>query len=330
MKTSARFPALYWKMVRYRVAIMLWMFLLLGAARHDGLAKFHPSYLLAALALSATYVAATTVNDISDKHIDAVNHPNSPGRPLAAGLTTERDLRFLSAGSAVAATGLGSAMGVRETLIILMSLMLAYAYSLKPVLLSHRTFATPLVLAGAYVVVPYMLGATIAGGGIDRREWGLIAALVALFIGRIILKDFRDRAGDEMFGKQTILLRFGKDATCAASGAAVIAGNALLLLALSPAPALAALLELFVVAILAMFYRLWKSDGHDDEQFAIGVAAKMGNGLLLTVLGLLLLRYRHAPLADELILAGMFVSLYGVALAVLLSNPRGAVIGYRG
>ena len=56
-----------------------------------------------------------------------------------------------------------------------------------------------------------------------------------LFVARIVLKDFRDREGDALYGKPTLLLRFGKDATCAVSLAALLAGNCLLLGRAAPA-----------------------------------------------------------------------------------------------
>lgn len=58
------------------------------------------------LALGASYVAATTVNDISDEEIDKINHPAGRGRPLVHGEATPADLwrlNLLSAGVALAA-----------------------------------------------------------------------------------------------------------------------------------------------------------------------------------------------------------------------------------
>ena len=41
-----------------------------------------------------------------------------------------------------------------------------------------------------------------------------------------------------------------------------------------------------------MLYRLYWLGGRKDEQLSIGVGAKMGNGLLVTLLGLLSYRTR--------------------------------------
>ena len=67
-------------MLRYRIAAMVALFMLLGAAR-EGRLELGPRYLLAALALASSYVAATALNDLADEAIDQVNHPRDAGRP---------------------------------------------------------------------------------------------------------------------------------------------------------------------------------------------------------------------------------------------------------
>ena len=100
MIVSAR---LYARMLRYRVAAMVWMFMLLGAAFPAGLADFSFGYVWATLALASSYVAATSVNDIADADIDRVNHPGDSGRPLVTGDARPRDLWLLHAAASVLA-----------------------------------------------------------------------------------------------------------------------------------------------------------------------------------------------------------------------------------
>ena len=73
-----KLPRLYVVMLRYRVAAMIALFLLLGAAREGPLDIGLP-YLFAVLALASSYVAATALNDLADEQIDKVNHPLDAG-----------------------------------------------------------------------------------------------------------------------------------------------------------------------------------------------------------------------------------------------------------
>ena len=81
-------------------ALMIWLFFLLALARGGGLDGFRWGVVWGLAALGASYVAATSVNDVADRDIDTVNHPADRGRPLVTGEATERDLRRLHVGSA--------------------------------------------------------------------------------------------------------------------------------------------------------------------------------------------------------------------------------------
>ncbi len=76
---------LYWRLLRYRVAVMIILFMLLGAAWHGGLRTIGLPVILMILALASSYVGATSVNDIADREIDEINHPGDGGRPLVTG-----------------------------------------------------------------------------------------------------------------------------------------------------------------------------------------------------------------------------------------------------
>ena len=83
--------ALFLRMLCWRVAVTLWFFLLIGAAAQGPL-RPGVALLLAAASLSASYVVATTVNDIADRDVDRINHPRDAGRPLVTGSASEREL----------------------------------------------------------------------------------------------------------------------------------------------------------------------------------------------------------------------------------------------
>jgi 4-hydroxybenzoate polyprenyltransferase len=322
-----KLPRLYVVMLRYRVAAMIALFLLLGAAREGPLDIGLP-YLFAVLALASSYVAATALNDLADEQIDKVNHPLDAGRPLVEGTASRRELLVLHLVASVAALAAAAALGVRAVCLIGVALLLSQIYSARPIRLSYRVAGAPLALGIAYVLVPYGLG-IVAAGGTLRHAWSLLAAaLFLLFCARIVLKDFRDREGDARFGKPTILLRFGKDATCAASLCALVAGDVVLALALPPA--LALVVQPLVLAIAWMLRALRRANDGHAEQVAIGIGARTGNGLLLCVLAGLVVRANGASELEAAVLAAGVAAVFCLSFLSLVSHPDAVTIGYKG
>jgi len=322
--------ALYWSLLRYRVAVMIVLFMLLGATWHSGLTSIDASVLLMILALASSYVSATSVNDISDKEIDEINHPGDKGRPLVTGAAGTADLWVLFGASSALAVTLALAAGPAGAGIMLLSVAIGALYSLPPARLSYRTFLAPLTLAVAYVGIPYWAGVVVVGGSLGMPDLPLMMALYLLFAARIILKDFRDREGDVAFGKPTFLLKYGKRVTCLISLLALCAGDALLLISLADSWWLAALLQAYVASIMIMLYRLYRVSGRKDEQLSIGVGAKMGNGLLVALLGALILANQGADWVIQLIFGLALTTLYMLNFIDFLRHPERAVIGYKG
>ena len=155
--------ALYWRLLRYRVAVMILLFMLLGAAWHGGLTTIDTPIFLMVLALASSYVSATSVNDISDREIDRINHPGDKGRPLVTGAAGTRDLWTLFGVSSVLAVVISLAVGPAAGGIMLLSVAIGVGYSLPPARLSYTTFLAPLALAVAYVGIPYWVGVVVAG-----------------------------------------------------------------------------------------------------------------------------------------------------------------------
>jgi 4-hydroxybenzoate polyprenyltransferase len=320
-------PRLYLVMLRYRVAAMVALFMLLGAAR-EGPLELGARYLFAALALASSYVAATALNDLADEEIDRVNHPRHAGRPLVEGTATRRELLVLHVGASAAALLAAVPLGARGLGLIVASLVISQLYSAWPVRLSYRVAGAPLALGVAYVLVPYSLGIVAAGGEL-RHVWSWLAcALFLLFAARIGLKDFRDREGDAIYGKPTILLRFGKKATCSTSLCVLVAADALLAVALEPA--LVVPLQPFVIAIAWMLRALWRAEDRHAEQAAIGIGARMGNGLLLGVLSWLVAAGGGASVAEASLLTGAVSALFFLSFTSLAARPQEAMIGYKG
>jgi chlorophyll synthase len=321
---------LYWTLLRFRVAVMIVLFMLLGAAWHRGLTSIDALVLLMVLALASSYVSATSVNDIADREIDEINHPGDRGRPLVTGAARTADLWVLFVVSSVLAVALGLAAGSGAAGIMLLSVVIGALYSLPPARLSYRTFLAPLTLAVAYVGIPYWAGVVVVGESLQTTDLPLLTALYLLFAGRIILKDFRDREGDAAFGKPTFLLKYGKKSTCLASLCALSAGDALLIASLADRWWLAALLQLYIVSIAIMLFRLYRVRSSKDEQLSIGVGARMGNGLLVTLLGTLILSNQGADWTTQLIFGLALTALYTLNFIDFLRHPKRAIIGYKG
>jgi 4-hydroxybenzoate polyprenyltransferase len=321
---------LYWRLLRYRVAVMIVLFMLLGAAWHRGPTAIDGSVLLMVLALASSYVSATSVNDIADKEIDEINHPGDPGRPLVTGAAKIADLWVVFGASGVLAVALPLVIGTAAAGIMLLSVVIGVLYSLPPVALSYRTLLAPLTLAVAYVGIPYWAGVVAVGGSLRAFDLPLLGALYLLFAGRIILKDFRDREGDAAYGKPTFLLQHGKRATCLVSFGAVCAGDALLVATLAGRWWLAALLQIYILGIAVMLYRLYRVDGREDEQLSIGVGAKMGNGLLSSLLGVLILANQGADWITQVAFGLALTAFYALNFVDFLRHPDRAVIGYKG
>jgi 4-hydroxybenzoate polyprenyltransferase len=325
-----RMLAIYWSLLRYRVAVMIILFMLLGAAWHSGLTSIDAPVLLMILALASSYVSATSVNDIADREIDQINHPGDKGRPLVTGAAGTTDLWVLFGVSSALAVALALPAGSGAAGIMLLSVVIGVLYSLPPARLSYRTFLALLTLAVAYVGIPYWAGVVVAGETLRTSDVPLLTALYLLFAGRIILKDFRDREGDAAFGKPTFLLKYGKKATCLASLCALCAGDAILVAALADSRWLAALLQLYIATIVTMLYWLYRASSRKDEQLSIGVGAKMGNGLLITLLGTLILSNQGADWITQFIFGLALTALYTLNFIDFLRHPEHATIGHKG
>ena len=321
------YPRLYVTMLRFRVAAMVWLFMLLGAAFHDGLSGSVWRYLLAGVALGSCYVAATALNDVADEALDRINHPGGSGRPLVSGEASAHQLRVLAAATGVVATAAAAPLGRGALVLVAVSVSIAHAYSLPPLRFSYRTYLAPLVLGIGYVLVPYLLGVAVAGSAPGARDLPFATGLYALFVARIVLKDFRDRDGDALYGRPTLLLRFGKEATCAVSGLALVSGAGALGFAL---PSLSPVLAGLAAAVGWMLLSLRAAPQGRDEQVAIGIGARMGNGLLTCVLAWLVLDSAGAPVGQRFFFVLVLAALFTASFASLVRRPDVVAIGYKG
>lgn len=330
MTGALRLPALAVRMLRWRVAVVMWLFMLLAAAFHGQPFRLEPRFGAAVLAMAAGYVAATTVNDLADEAIDRVNHPGDRERPLVSGAATRRDLWTVYAVAVVVGVVSAATLGWAALALVGAALVIGHSYSMGPARLSARTVLAPLVLGLAYVWLPYGLGLVVAGAAVGGRDLLFAGALFVLFVARIALKDFRDRDGDRHADRSTLVLRYGPQAVCGFSLGTLVAGTGTLLAAVDVPLAVTLLLVAFTLAIASRLPALWRAATRQDEQVAIGVAAKMSNGLLITLLGVLLLDAQGASAAEQTLLAAAVAAVYGASFAALLARPQQANVAYKG
>jgi 4-hydroxybenzoate polyprenyltransferase len=309
---------------------MLGLFAAVAVALHNGFRSLSVEYVYALIALASSYVSATSLNDLADEAIDKINHAGKPGRLLVTGEASRHDLAAVGAIAAGLMLMCGWLISPVALALMAASLVINIAYSLPPLRLSYRTFLVPLVLAIGYVVIPYGLGLVLVGAKPGIPDAFLLAGLYALFLARINLKDFRDRAGDATFGKPTLLLRFGKNTTIAASDVALWLGIALVVAPLIVRQPFVLITAAYGVVISWLLTRLAAAPVGAAEQVIIGVAAKIGNGLLLSVLAIFLLVNRNAP---GWIVAFALALLFGASLAnlnYLKRDPHELLGAYRG
>jgi len=157
--------------------------------------------LLAALSAALINGAGNAFNDVMDIDIDRINRPL---RPLPAGRLSPNAARLASMLLALVGCALAFWLSLWHGLLALavVALLALYSISLKDSLLWGN------VLVAFVGAIAFTYGALAAG--YIGRSW--IPALFAFLfhLGREIVKDIEDVAGDQLRGKRTLPLRWGR------------------------------------------------------------------------------------------------------------------------
>jgi 4-hydroxybenzoate polyprenyltransferase len=308
-------------LVRPAVVALLGMFTAVGMAAAGE--PDDPWLLTRALVVVVAFLLfAVSVNDLADEAIDRVNLARDPRRPLVVGTATHRQMRIVASVAAVVALGGGFALGGPTVLVVVGGLAFATAYSIPPWRLASRGIVAPLLLPFGYVAVPYLTGAFAVRTSLTGRDLALAAGLYVGFIGRIVLKDFRDVAGDRLFGKRTWLVRHGRTATCRLSAVCSIAGTTIVV-ATADRSLTFAISELALLVTTLLLLRALADDrGHRRDERLISTVAICGRGIILILLAQLTLAntdlsnpYRVA------VLAGLTIVLLGQAGSMARHGP---------
>lgn len=240
------------------------------------------------------------------------------GRPLVTGAARRVHLRLVAGLCAAAAPLAALPLGTPAVAVTTAGLAIGAAYSLPPVRIAARGAVASLVLPACYVAVPYLLG-LLAARPLRPGDLVLLAGLYAGFVGRILLKDFRDLRGDALFGKRTFLVRHGRRATCAFSAAGWVTGAALLAVATGTGrPAFLLALAAGTAGALALLRALATDGGHRRDERLISATAILGRGLLVVLLA-------HLSTPSTPLLLGLAALFAGQAAYTARRGPMAGV-----
>ncbi|MGH9070709.1 MAG: UbiA prenyltransferase family protein [Acidimicrobiales bacterium] len=305
------------------VVLILAMFGALGLAEATG--HGIPGWpLVRVLAVVVGFVLfSAALNDLADEPIDRVNLPGDRRRPLVTGDATAMDMRVIAAVGGAIALVAAALTDWRVLVVAGGGLALSAAYSLRPLRLADRGALASLVLPGAYVAVPYLAGLWSAGNTAAWSAFALLPGLYAGFVGRIVLKDFRDIRGDRLFGKRTFVVRHGRRATCWFSAACWVVGLVWISI-VKGSPFLGGVMGIFVVAVLLALRALAAERGFRQDERLIAAIAILGRGLVLSLLAFdaALAALWRAAGVDALVAALLLVSL-GQARSMVRTGPTG-------
>lgn len=303
---------------RPAVVVILGLFAATGLAQ--GGAGDDPLLLGQALvAVVAFLLFSVVLNDLSDEAVDRVN---LPGRPLVAGAGTRREFQVVAVTSAALALGAGATIGWRALAVVAAGLASSAAYSLRPIRVADRGAVASVLLPWGYVAVPYLVGIFAVRSTVTAGDLVLLGGLYVGFIGRILLKDFRDVRGDALFGKRTFVVRHGRRATCRFSAVCWLAGTVSLAGVRNLTPDLVAGHLVFVAVALALLGHLARSPGARRDEALISAVAVIGRGMMATLIAHLAMTDRDWTTASYRgVMILVVLTMVGQALTMARQGP---------
>jgi 4-hydroxybenzoate polyprenyltransferase len=321
MMTRLRLLAL---LARPAVIVLLIMYAAVGLAQAG-----HPQNPVAAATAVAVIAGfllfSVACNDLADEKIDQVNLPGK--RPLASGLLNRREFTVIGAVAGAEALAASALISWPAILVTAAGLAVSAGYSIRPVRLADRGAVASLVLPACYVAVPYLLGVLAARGRAgDPATLALLAGLYLGFIGRILLKDFRDVRGDVMFGKRTFLVRHGRIATCAISACCWLTGTAVILAAIRDLTVPLTLAEATCAGVVLVLLRaLARTANAHREEALVAATAIVGRGMLALLLAHLSMISAHSGywgmLSYDAVIAALTAFTIGPAITMARNGP---------
>lgn len=270
---------LIWLLARPAVVILLAFYTAIGLAA-AGQGQNQALFAACLVVVVGYLLFAVAVNDIADERIDRVNLPGDPRRPLASGSARRAEVIVTGVVGAVLSLGVAAALGWRPLLVVATGLTVAAGYSLRPVRLADRGGLASVILPVCYVVVPFLCPLLAVRPGLRPTDLLLLGGLYVGFIGRILLKDFRDVRGDALFGKRTFVVRRGRATTCWVSAGCWLTGSAVTA-AVAGGVCFAASFLAAAIGALVLLRRLALDAMPRREEAIISALAMLGRGQLM-------------------------------------------------
>ena len=142
------------------------------------------------------------------------------------------------------------------------------------------------------------------------------------FIGRILLKDFRDVRGDLLFGKRTFLVRHGRRPTCALALGCWLTGSFVLAAIGYKSPALVVAYGAFAFVTALLLRALSSAQGARRDEKLIAALAIVGRGSVLVLLAGLDMASAHWPARGmTTVLCTLTLVTLGQARAMVMRGP---------
>lgn len=299
-------------MARPPVLVLLGMFCAVGLAQ-AGHGEDRVSLAKALAVVAGFLLFSVACNDLADEAIDRVNLPGDLRRPLASGTAGRRETVTIGVTAGLVALAVSATLFWPALVVTAAGLALSAGYSLRPVRIADRGAVASLLLPACYVAVPYLVGIFAVRDSAGAGDLALLGGLYVGFIGRILLKDFRDVRGDALFGKRTFLVRHGRRSTCVFSAWCWGVGSVVLVAGVQrPTPVLAVCIAGYLAMALGLLRALARDEGARRDESLIAAIAIVGRAMVLTML-------LHLSMAN----ARMPLPVYVAVLVTLLTITAG-------
>jgi 4-hydroxybenzoate polyprenyltransferase len=210
--------------------------------------------------------ASNALNQACDSEIDAINKPY---RPIPSKIITVDEARIISYILYLFIIFRACLINFEFASLILIIMCLTIIYSMEPIRLKKRLFASNIAIALGRGLLGFVAGWCIFGSANNPMPWIIGSIMFIYLIGASTTKDFPDVAGDRQYSIRTLPVVYGRNKAIAFSAPFFIFPFALIPIAiqlklLSPNTIWLTLLSIWGTYIV---FLLWKYADVADKKF---------------------------------------------------------------